>query len=170
MSDTSNLATVPEATPKSNKLAERVSNLPEPDNFMAQNNFITTLLRRWPLVVLGMLLGILLGLGMYLTSPKIYESKAQILVIKREVGLLVESSRLSYVEDYVSTQQVMLKSRKIMQATANKLGPESVRLDKPLASDPNVRTDELIAGIGVNRERDAVSGTIGNNLSKQSFS
>lgn len=150
-------------------LAERIPDLPPPEVESNSNNtnLVTTLLRRWPLLLLGIILGMIGGFAYYLTSQPVYESKAQILIIKRDISLLVESSRLSYVEDYVSTQQTLIKSKKVMRAAAEKL--KEIRLENPLPDDINVRTEALIGTITVTRDRDSSTGLIGSNILNMSL-
>jgi capsular exopolysaccharide synthesis family protein len=153
----------------SSRLAERVPDLPPPDaDASAQgNNVFATVLRRWPLMLLGIILGLIGGFGWYLTAEPVYESKAQILIIKRDIGLLVESSRLSYVEDYVSTQQTLIKSKKVMRAAAIKL--KNIRLNRALPDDDSVTTEQLITNVGVIRDRDASTGVVGSNILNMTY-
>jgi polysaccharide biosynthesis transport protein len=146
------------------KLAQRIPDLPVPelDSSSANTNIMTTVFRRWPLILLGFILGAIAGFAWYLTSEPVYQSTAQILIIKRDLGLLMESSRLSYLEDYVSTQQQLIKSKKVMKATAEKL--KDLNLQRKLPEDTNVRAEILMQNIGSTRERDAATGSIGTNI------
>lgn len=139
-------------------LAERIQDLPSPEMESGSQspNFLFTIVRRWPLVLLGVISGVILGLAYYAQAAPVYESKAQVLVIKRGGSLLSggDTMRFSYMEDYVSTQQTLIKSKKVMGAAAKRIG--EVKLQIPLPEDPQ-RTDALVNGITVSRDKDAAS-------------
>ena len=140
-------------------LAERVHDLPPPDleSGSQSPNFLFTIVRRWPLVLLGVIGGVILGLAYYAQASPLYESKAQVLVIKRAGNLLSggDTMRFSYMEDYVSTQQTLIKSKKVMGAAALRIG--EVKLQHSLPDDQTQRTDALVGGITVSRDKDAAS-------------
>lgn len=152
-------------------MSERISDLPPPaEDSMptSQNNIFLTVLRRWPLVLLGLLIGVLGGLGFWAQSPPVYESKAQVLVIKKSPVMIGESARFSYMEDYVSTQATIMKSKKVMRSAADRIN-NTVRLDMPLPEDPGARTDRLQQGITISRDREPGAAVIGSNVLNVSF-
>jgi succinoglycan biosynthesis transport protein ExoP len=140
-------------------LAERVHDLPPPEMESGSQspNFLFTIVRRWPLVLLGVLGGVILGLAYYAQASPVYESKAQVLVIKRSGGMFSggDTMRFSYMEDYVSTQQTLIKSKKVMGAAARRI--EGVRLQHDLPEDMTQRTEALVGSITVSRDKDAAS-------------
>lgn len=152
-------------------LAERVSDLPQPDAVEGVNqspNFLLIVVRRWPLILLGVITGLILGLGYYAQSPPVFESKAQVLVIKRggdQIG--GESARFSYMEDYVGTQQTLIKSQKIMGAAAERL--KDIRLQFPLPEDRAIRAEALVGGITVSRDKEAGGSVVGSNVINLAF-
>ena len=153
-------------------LAERVNDLPSPDYTEGAGqspNFLITVLRRWPLVLLGIIGGIIFGLAYYAQSAPVYESRAQVLVIKRGLGGIIggDSARFSYMEDYVSTQQTLLKSKKVMKAAALRL--REIKLNQPLSDDPDIRTDSLIGGVTVSRDKESGGGVVGSNVLNLTF-
>ncbi|MFO0935906.1 MAG: polysaccharide biosynthesis tyrosine autokinase [Gemmataceae bacterium] len=152
-------------------IAERVQDLPAPDhndNPGQQSNLLMTVIQRWPLVMLGIIFGLIVGLGYYATSSPVFESKAQVLVIKRGVASVGgDSARFSYMEDYVSTQQTLIKSKKVMRAAATRL--DNIGLNIPLSVDVNIRTDSLIAGVTVTRDKESGTGVIGSNVLNLAF-
>lgn len=145
-------------------LAERISDLPLPDSDSGSPapNFLVTIIRRWPLVLLGVMTGVILGLAYYAQASPQFESRAQILVIKRGIGTSGESSRFAYMEDYVSTQQTLIKSKKVMGAAALRL--RDLRLQNPLPDDLNLRTETLILNVTIARDKEGGASVIGSNV------
>src|SRR5438132_3399150 len=74
--------------------------------------------QRKSLVILGVMIGLVLGLLYYAQKQPIYQSAAQILVVKKTpadaLSLGHGDSRMTYLEDYMSTQQVLIRSPEII--------------------------------------------------------
>lgn len=81
---------------------------------------LQSVLRRWPLVLIGLIAGGVAGVLGYLAQSPTYQSAAQLQVIKRD-NARVNDVRFGYVDDYVSTQLELLKSQRILEAAAKLL-------------------------------------------------
>ncbi|HEX4589678.1 MAG TPA: Wzz/FepE/Etk N-terminal domain-containing protein, partial [Gemmataceae bacterium] len=79
--------------------------------------------QRKSLVVLGIMLGLVLGLLYYAQKQPVYQSQAQILIVKKAPDQPLDSggqradSRMVVMEDYIATQQHIVKSSTILGAT-----------------------------------------------------
>jgi capsular exopolysaccharide synthesis family protein len=78
--------------------------------------------QRKSLVVLGILLGMVLGLLYYAQKQPVYQSQAQILIVKKNPADDIQwsggarDSRMMVMEDYIATQQHIVKSSMILSA------------------------------------------------------
>ncbi len=104
---------------------------PAPD----QPNLLLGVLRRWPWLVLGLSVGLVLGLLYHMQRTPIYQSSAQLMVVKSRPDLVAGGAgdvRVQYVEDYVGPQVILLGSEAILKVAAEK------RLDeqKPFQVQP----------------------------------
>jgi capsular exopolysaccharide synthesis family protein len=74
--------------------------------------------QRKSLVILGLIIGLVLGLLYYAQKQPVYLSTSQMLVVKRTpndtISLGSGESRLAYMEDYMSTQSILVKSPAII--------------------------------------------------------
>ncbi len=79
-------------------------------------NFLSIVRRRWPWVLVGVFIGVVGGLLAYSARPSIYQSNAQVLVIKKREGgtLGPTDGRMGMMEDYMATQATILKSEKVL--------------------------------------------------------
>jgi succinoglycan biosynthesis transport protein ExoP len=112
--------------------------------------------RRWPLLLVGLALGAVIGVIIHIFSTPMYQSNAQVLVVKkREAMLSGNDVRTAVVEDYVATQLTLIKSEKIRRAAANELKP--VRLNNPLPADDLAAAEVLKHGLAVTRDKDSTS-------------
>jgi polysaccharide biosynthesis transport protein len=135
-----------------------------PENEQSAFSFgpLQAVVRRWPLLLIGLTIGMLVGALIQVTSTRIYASSAALLVIKKRPDIVTTSdSRLNIVEDYVSTQLTLIKSEKIRRAAAAELRKSP--LSKPLPDD-----DEVVAGmlnsIGATRDLTQASSGANNNI------
>lgn len=77
--------------------------------------------QRKSLVILGIMLGLVLGLLYYAQRAPTYQSIAQVLIVKKSAesgfnfGDNRGDSRVAYMEDYMSTQSMLVKSPKIIE-------------------------------------------------------
>ncbi len=74
--------------------------------------------QRKSLVVLGIMLGLVLGLLYYAQKQPIYQSAAQILIVKKSGDMPADAgradSRMVVMDDYISTQQQIIRSYAII--------------------------------------------------------
>ena len=78
-------------------------------------------------VVLGLVLGLVVGTIYYEKAKAVYESRARLLVIKKGPDVLPMQAgdpRMPYFDDYVGTQQVLLRSPTVLKYMVSK--PEGV--------------------------------------------
>jgi succinoglycan biosynthesis transport protein ExoP len=124
--------------------------------------------QRKSLVILGVLVGLVLGLLYYAQRQPVYQSTAQLLVVKKtpegSLQLSQTDNRISYMEDYMSTQQVLIRSPEIVT--------RAVRMPmlQDLQSYPE-KGDELayILRDGLNVLRDSKDSSSQNNILNLSF-
>ncbi len=98
--------------------------------------------QRKSLVILGIMIGLVLGLLYYAQRQPVYQSQAQILVVKKtpDIGLSqAPNSQMQYMDDYMTTQQVLVRSPEIIR--------QAVETLNELKSFPNEGKDELIYSI-----------------------
>lgn len=139
-------------------------------------NFLLSAVRRWPWVLVGLLFGVVAGVfGLYLSRPNVFQSNAQVLVIKKRADAFGGSdARMMVLEDYVATQVSVIKSERIMATAAKKVPAERVAGYYP--ADPNnpereveLRTKFLQGGFTVAREKDINSPAGGTNILNLNF-
>src|SRR5262249_51948473 len=103
------------------------------------------------LVVLVALLGLLGGFGFYAQRQPVYQSSAQVLVVKKSPDPLPITGgdpRLSFVEDYLSTHLVLIKSPLIIEQAVQKRNLGSLKSFAG-GGDP---TGAIIASLSASRE------------------
>lgn len=80
--------------------------------------------QRKSLVILGIMIGLVLGLLYYAQKQPIYQSISQMLVVKKtpndSLQLSNQESRIAYMEDYMSTQSVLVRSPAIIDRAIKK--------------------------------------------------
>ncbi len=126
-------------------------------------NFLAIVRRRWPWVLVGMFIGVVGGILAYAARPSIYQSNAQVLVVKkndRTLGSGAET-RTSMMEDYMSTQLTILKSEKVLTNAARNI-PNDLRGGFP--TETAERAKLLSALLGVSREKDPSNPGSVNNI------
>lgn len=111
--------------------------------------------RRWPLLAVGLVAGAVIGVLIHLASTPIYQSAAQLLVIKKRESLLSSDPRSAVVEDYVAAQMTLIKSEKIRRAAVKEL--RQARLDLPLPADDYAAAEVLKGGLATARDKDTSS-------------
>ena len=123
-------------------------------------SLLLSALRRWPLLILGAGVGLILGFFVFTAQTPQYQSSAKVLVIKQRVEQLSGSdSRAAYVDDYVATQIPLIKSDLILTAAAKQ--PELSQLSAPLPENPNAAAGVLLNGLTIARDKEASAGTAG---------
>lgn len=131
--------------------------LPETDG---SANILTMIQRRWPWLLLGAVLGAIGGFLLFSMKAPIYQSTAQVLVIKKRADVPVGTdSRSSFVEDYVATQVILLRSERILIAAAKRIDPS--RLNHAFPTDERDRAKVLAALLSVARDKDVTTSAAG---------
>ncbi|HET6574896.1 MAG TPA: Wzz/FepE/Etk N-terminal domain-containing protein, partial [Fimbriiglobus sp.] len=111
--------------------------------------------RRWPLLAVGLVAGAVIGVLIHLASTPIYQSGAQLLVIKKRETLSASDARSAVVEDYVAAQMTLIKSEKIRRAAVKELRP--ARLNLPLPADDLAAAEMIRGGLATARDKDTTS-------------
>jgi capsular exopolysaccharide synthesis family protein len=126
--------------------------------------------QRKSLVILGIMLGLVLGLLYYAQKQPTYQSLSQMLIVKKtpndSLQLGSAQSHVTYMEDYMSTQSVLVKSPEIIGRAAKKPNLQDLK------SYPNERLDNVIylirENLAVLRDtRDSQTGQSNNILTLQ---
>ncbi len=107
-------------------------------------NLLLAIVRRWPWLLLGLAVGLVLGLLYHMQKSPVYQSSAELMVVKNRPDMISGSagdSRVQYVEDYVGPQVIVMASDTILRLAAEK------RLDeqKPFEAPPPEGIEERIA-------------------------
>ena len=91
----------------------------------ARRSVMAVVWQRKALVVLGTLVGLVVGFLFYWQRAPVYQSTAQILVIKKRSDPLPVAGgdpRLGYVEDYMATHLALLRSPLIIERAVTEEG------------------------------------------------
>jgi capsular exopolysaccharide synthesis family protein len=141
----------------------------EPQPELAESGGLTALglvqiaWQRRMLVLVGVVVSLVLGTLYYLQSTAIYQATAQVLVVRKraEMGLAGSAT----VEDYVSTQQVLIKSPKIINRAIKRGKLDELRSFQNQNVDV---ADAIAARLNVTRNK-SVGMAGGNNVLDLSF-
>ena len=130
---------------------------------------IQVVIRRWPLLAVGLVAGVVIGVLIHLTSTPIYQSNAQVLVVKKvQPGFSGPDTSTRVVEDYVATQLTLIKSEKIRRASARDL--KQAKLDIPMPEDEFASAEIIKGGLAVARDKDTSSANqIGSGIVNLSY-
>ena len=129
---------------------------------------LTVLARRWPLLVVGLAAGALLGVLIQMSSTRVYQSTAQLLVVKKRSDPVGSIDRGSSADDYVGAQITIIKSEQVRRYAAHAL--RTMPVVEPLPEDDGTLAALIGGGLDVSRDREsAVPGTIGNGIVNVSF-
>lgn len=137
----------------------------------ATMSLVAGLLRRWPWLVLGVLIGVVVGIIYHFQRPPVYQSTAQLMVLKNRPELVsggASDVRVQFVEDYVAGQVILLRSERILRRAAEKHLPRLGPFERPLPSQEQTRLALLSAGFSVMREKEPGSN-IGSNVLALTF-
>jgi len=128
-------------------------------------------IRRWPWLVLGVVIGLVVGILYHFQRPPVYQSTAQLMVLKNRPELVsggASDARVQFVEDYVAGQVILLRSERILRRAAGKhlsqLGP----FEQPLPQEELARLALLSSGFSVVREKEPGSN-VGSNVLALTF-
>jgi capsular exopolysaccharide synthesis family protein len=101
-----------------------VSAEPAPAHASASSrNIVLIAWQRRSLVLLGLVAGFALALLFYAQKPPVYQSSAQVLVVKKQSNVLPVAGgdpRISFYEDYVATHLILLRSPLIVERAVRK--------------------------------------------------
>jgi succinoglycan biosynthesis transport protein ExoP len=140
---------------------------PQPGPVAESPNLLLGVLRRWPWLALGLSAGLVLGLLYHMQRPPVYQSSAQLNVVKNRPELIAGSSgdaRVQYVEDYVAPQVILLRSETILKLAAEKRLDEQGPFIVPPPTGVSERAAFLKARFDVSREKEAGSAAPSNVL------
>lgn len=133
------------------------ANRETPSELPAKTHFLVVIWQRKSLLLLGVIIGMALGLFYYSQQPKKYQSSAQMYVMKRRAEPLPMSgpdARVAFVEDYVATQEALMKSHEVLRRAASQL--EGTALHQPPTGSDLVGF--IAQGLTINRLKDAGTG------------
>ena len=140
-----------------------------PEEVAGSPNLLLAVLRRWPWMVIGLAVGLVGGFLFHMQRPPVYQSTAQLLVIKNRVEMSTSAgaggagdARVAYVEDYVATQVTLLRSQKILEQAAKKL--DAQKLDSPPPAGDAERVAFLTSRFAVAREKEPGTNAASNVL------
>ena len=132
---------------------------PTPDA-PASSGPLDALARRWPYTIFGLAVGAVVAVLIHLTSSPVYQSSAQVLVLKKRTELASGSdARMGLLEDYVATQVTLIKSEKIRVSAVREL--RGMKLSNPLPTDDRDVAEMIRAGLAVTRDKDTSSASQG---------
>jgi capsular exopolysaccharide synthesis family protein len=118
--------------------------------------------QRKPLVILAVLVGLGVGTLLYAQRAPVYQSSAQVFVVKKGSNALPVASdpRLTYIEDYLTTHVMLLRSPLIIQEAVKKRGLDALKSFEG-GGDP---VGTIKAGLTVSRDESTGSNTPSNIL------
>src|SRR5262245_43691005 len=95
----------------------------------SSRNLLKTVWQRKSLVIVAALGGLLGGFAFYAQRMPVYQTSAQILVVKKRSDPLpvANDPRLSFYEDYLSTHLVLIRSPLIVEKAVEKRNLGSLR-------------------------------------------
>jgi polysaccharide biosynthesis transport protein len=135
----------------------------------APRNVFQVVWQRKSLVALGAVIGLVLGSLLYAQRAPVYQSAAQILVVKKRSGEVMQFAggsgdpRVSYVEDYLATHLVLIKSPLIVERAVKKRDLQSLKSFDGMGDPTGAILGTLIVA------RDKESGTGPSNILNLSF-
>jgi capsular exopolysaccharide synthesis family protein len=118
----------------------------------AGHSLLQILWRRKALVLLGLVVGLILGSLYYAQKLPVYQSSAQVLVIKKRADALPipgSDAGWSYMDDYLATHMKLIQSPLIVGQAAKK---KEVQTLATLAGRPDA-TGIILGGLGVSRDK-----------------
>jgi succinoglycan biosynthesis transport protein ExoP len=124
----------------------------DPDDGVQLPSLITlagTVWRRKSLVALGIVVGVVIGSLYYAQTTPIYESAAQVLVVKKRPQIVSgDSGYLSHFEDYVNTHRTLILSPLIVERAIERGDLARLACFEGASSD---LTEEVISNLSVDK-------------------
>lgn len=127
-------------------------------------NLLLGVLQRWPWLVLGIAAGLVLGLLYHMQRSPVYQSSAQLMVLKNRPELVASDARVQLVEDYVAGQVILLQSERILKIAAEKRIDDEKPFEVPPPASVYDRVAFLRSRFTVAREKEPGSNTASNVL------
>ena len=118
--------------------------------------------QRKALVFLGAVVGLVAGFLFYVQRTPVFQSSAQVLVIKKRsdaLPILGGDPRLSYVEDYMATHLVLLRSPLVVERAVKKRDLQNLKSFENVGNPAGV----ILGSLTVGRDIKETSGTSGTN-------
>jgi capsular exopolysaccharide synthesis family protein len=131
---------------------------------------LLSLLRHWPWLVLGLLIGLVVGVIYHLQRPPVYQSTAQLMVLKNRPELVAggaSDARVQFVEDYVAGQVILLRSERILRRAAERHMSQQGPYEQGMPAEIEARLALLTNGFSVAREKEPGTNTGSNVLALQ---
>lgn len=129
-------------------------------------NLGISILKRWPWLLVGVAGGIVLSLLYHTQRAPVYQSKANLLVIKNRPEMIsggAGNQAVAMVEDYITPQVLLLTSEKVLGPAARSISDSQFQIKPPATEYERLRF--LMSGrFTVMREREAGSNTFTNVL------
>lgn len=145
-----------------------------PASRVNNTNLFQVIWQRKSLVVLGLVIGLVLGSLYYAKRPRVYQTQAQLLVVKKspDVGLsqYANAATAGFMDDYMSTQTQILRSQPIAEtASKSKKFKDLLEGGGRLKAFPDVtKPDDLwphiAQGLTVTRENRETTAPTGNSV------
>jgi capsular exopolysaccharide synthesis family protein len=128
---------------------EQLSDTPDIPSGITSRNLVQVFWQRKGLVVLGLVIGIILGSLYYVQLPAIYQSTAQVFVVK-EVDSPVQvqgaDPRQYYFDDYVSAHMTLIKTPIIVKRAVEKKNLKALQSFEGITDPTGVIIANLSAG------------------------
>jgi capsular exopolysaccharide synthesis family protein len=132
-------------------------NAAEPGHQRSSRTVFQVVWQRKSLLILGAVLGVVLGGLWYSQRTPVYQSSAQVLVVKKRSDVLPVTGgdpRLSFVEDYLATHMVVIKSPIIVERAVKKRDLQALPSFEA-TGDP---TGVIVGGLTVSRDKEGTGG------------
>jgi capsular exopolysaccharide synthesis family protein len=132
-----------------------------------QPNVLFAVLRRWPWLVLGLAVGVVLGLLFHMQRTPVYQSTAELMVVKSRPDMVAGGAgdaRVQYLEDYIGPQVILLGSEAILKVAAERRLDEQKPFQNPPPDGAADRVAYMKARFAVARVKEAGSNTPSNVL------
>jgi capsular exopolysaccharide synthesis family protein len=108
--------------------------------------------QRKSLVMLGLFLGLALGVVAYLSRSPVYQSSAQVLVIKKRPEMITgANAQAMYYDDYMSTQLTLIRSQAVLTRAVDWLKDTG----GPADAGRVYTVGQLQLGLAAGRDKDA---------------